>query len=60
MSAMVAVSSYANGIILVAHETSLAEKIQDSLATDAEFEQLLERKSSERLRGIVSKWKDQI
>jgi hypothetical protein len=57
---MVAVSSYANGIILVAHETSLAEKIQDSLATDAEFEQLLERKSSERLRGIVSKWKDQI
>ncbi len=59
MSAIVAVSSYVDGIILATHDTGLAEKIQDRIVNDAEFGQLLETKGCEPVAGIVRKWKEQ-
>jgi hypothetical protein len=59
VSAMITVSSYADGIILATHDTSLAKKIQHMLIYDVECEQMLERKGCEPVAGIIRKWKEQ-
>ena len=59
LSAIVAVSNYADAVILATHHPCLTKEIQEKLVTDNELTQFLQRHKCEQITNIIEKWKNQ-
>jgi len=60
LKAMIAVSDYAEGIILATHDSARAKQIQESLTTNREFIYILKKQSCTAIIDIVKDWKTNI
>jgi hypothetical protein len=57
LAAIVAVSEYADGIILATHDTCLSKRIQEELVHNTEFTNILERHYCKPMIDVIKKWK---
>ena len=58
LAAIVAVSNYADGVILATHDSDLAKEIKNRLVNDVTFLRFLERNECNSMLNIVRKWKE--
>ena len=58
LEAIVAISKYADGVILATYDTRLAEEIRDKLVKDDKLYHFLEERECEAMINIVRKWKE--
>ena len=60
LSAIVAVSNYADGIILATHDPCITKEIQEKLVTDNELNKFLQKRNCKQITNIIENWKNKI
>jgi hypothetical protein len=60
LDAIVAVSNYADGIILATHVSDLIKEIQKKLVKNIDYSKYLERNRCMPMLEIINNWKDVI
>jgi hypothetical protein len=57
LKAIVAVSNYADAVILATHDPCLTKEIQEKFVTDKEITKFLQRRKCEPMTDIIENWK---
>jgi len=60
LTAMIAVSDYAEGIILATHDSARAKQIQESLTPNSVFFDILEKQGCATIIDVIKDWKAKI
>ena len=58
LAAIVAISDYADGVILATHGVHLSEEIRDRLIKDDKLQHFLEERGCESMLNIIRKWNE--
>ena len=58
LKAIVAVSNYADAVILATHDPCLTKEIQEKLVTDNELTKFLQRHKCEQMANVIENWKN--
>jgi len=58
LAAIVAISNYADGVILATHDVRLSEEIRDRLVKDDKLQHFLEERGCESMMNIIRKWNE--
>jgi hypothetical protein len=58
LAAIIAVSNYADAVVLATHDPCLTKEIQEKLVTDNELTKFLQRHKCEQMANVIENWKN--